>query len=800
MNKNLLSALLSFLLLPSGALPAAEFYVAPNGSDTSLGNKEQPFATLEKARDAVRELNAAGKYPAEGVTVWLRGGVYLRDHSFDLDARDSGKLGAPVVYAAWEKETPRLVGGKIIPASAFKPVTDRAFLDRVLNHGARRFLLQADLKALGITDYGNLQPMHAVDFGSSSHYLPAPLELFIDGKAATLARWPNRNDAIPFLGLVDCAVQEMEKDENGKPKQYSTICLKDVPAKSWGFRGDGDFQGLFPQQALEAHIRQWGAIDDAYIVGGLIRSYACTSRKIASVNAGKGTITFATPITVWPSYEDMARLLYFSNLPQEIDVPGEYYLDRKTGMLTLHPPAGWNGKSEVVVSMLNDVLVAMEGCSHVRLRGVTLEATRTSGVYIERGEDNVVEKCVIRNVGIVGAQVGFGWDVGMQGERAAQVPRGSAAPPEVKAAGTGKPLPRLPGSFRHVLCTGMESLPNRLPGATALDRQGGRQNGLDGCSIYDTGIGGVILGGGDRKTLTPAGNFVRNCDIYRNDRRVHLYAEAVMVDGCGNLVQGNYLHDNFGGLLYFLGNDHIMEYNEICHGLTASQDGGVIETRQNPSMLGNKLRYNYIHDNLRGSLDHNAQNCVIYLDNSTHGVEIFGNVLARNIGRTCGHPYTIGITGGHDHVISNNLFIDCPGLRTGDGSDFEKTSKEMRPGHAMLTKDVDVASPPYSTKYPEFYKTYVGVVVDKDPNTPLYNRIFNNALIGVNKGLDAARYPDKEYRHHNVEIDTNPGFVDEAAGDYTLRPDSIVFKEIPGFQPIPFSKMQRAKSLQGINQ
>jgi hypothetical protein len=796
MNKNLLSALLSFLLLPSGALPAAEFFVAPNGSDTSLGNKEQPFATLEKARDAVRELNAAGKYPAEGVTVWLRGGVYLRDHSFDLDARDSGKPGAPVVYAAWEKETPRLVGGKIIPVSAFKPVTDRAFLDRVLNHGARRFLLQADLKALGITDYGDLQPMHAVDFGSSSHYLPAPLELFIDGKAATLARWPNRNDEIPFLGLVDCAVQEMEKDENGKPKQYSTICLKDVPAKSWGFRGDGDFQGLFPQQALEAHIREWGALDDAYIVGGLIRSYACTSRKIASLNAGKGTITFATPIMVWPSYEDMARLLYFSNLPQEIDVPGEYYLDRKTGMLTLHPPAGWNGKSEVVVSMLNDVLVAMEGCSHVRLRGVTLEATRTSGVYIERGEDNVVEKCVIRNVGIVGAQVGFGWDVG--GRR--RSPEEALLRPEVKAAGSGKPLPRLPGSFRHVLCTGMESLPNRLPGATALDRQGGRQNGLDGCSIYDTGIGGVILGGGDRKTLTPAGNFVRNCDIYRNDRRVHLYAEAVMVDGCGNLVQGNYLHDNYGGLLYFLGNDHIMEYNEICHGLTASQDGGVIETRQNPSMLGNKLRYNYIHDNLRGSLDHNAQNCVIYLDNSTHGVEIFGNVLARNIGRTCGHPYTIGITGGHNHVISNNLFIDCPGLRTGDGSDFEKTSKEMRPGHAMLTKDVDVASPPFSTKYPEFYKTYIGVVVDKDPNTPLYNRIFNNALIGVNKGLDAARYPDKEYRHHNIEIDTNPGFVDEAAGDYTLRPDSIVFKEIPGFQPIPFSKMQRAKSLQCITQ
>ena len=84
MNKHILSTHVIALLLPLSALHAAEFFVAPNGSDASVGSKEQPFATLEKARDTVRALNAAGKYPAEGVTVWLRGGVYLRDHSFDL--------------------------------------------------------------------------------------------------------------------------------------------------------------------------------------------------------------------------------------------------------------------------------------------------------------------------------------------------------------------------------------------------------------------------------------------------------------------------------------------------------------------------------------------------------------------------------------------------------------------------------------------------------------------------------------------------------------------------------------------
>lgn len=799
--KHTCKLLAALLLAPMAALHATQLFVAADGNDGNPGSQAKPFATLEQARDMVRQLNEAGKYPAEGVTVWLRGGVYLRERSFDLDARDSGQPGAPVVYAAAPGETVRLLGGKIIPGSAFHSVTDRAFLDRVVSHAARRHLLQVDLKALGISDYGELHPLHAVDFGSSTHYLPAPMELFIDGKAATLARWPNRNDATPFLGLVECAVQHMEKDAQGSAKEYSTISFKDVPTKPWGYGDQGDCPALFPKQAL-AHMSEWKTLDDAYVVGGLIRAYACTSRKIAAVDAARGTLTFATPVKVWPTYTDMAKLFYFSNLPEELDVPGEYYLDRKTGVLTLYPPTGWSDKSEVVVSTLNDVLVSLENCSHVRLRGVTLEATRTSGVYIERGEDNIIEHCVIRNTGIVGVQVGFGWDTGLAGDWAAQSTQGTPAPPEVKAAGFGKPLPRLPGSLRHVLCTGMERLPTRLPGATALDRQGGRHNGLEGCTIYDTGIGGVILGGGDRKTLAPAENFVRNCNIYRTDRRVHMYAESVFMDGCGNRVEGNYLHDNFGGLLYFLGNDHLMQYNEICRGLTASQDGGVVETRQNPSMLGNRFRFNFLHDNERGSPDHNAQNCTLYLDNNTHGVEVFGNVFLRNIGRTVPSwsRSQIGVTEGHNHVIANNLFIDNPGVKTGDGADFKKTRAAFASASAMLTKDVDVTKPPYATRYPEFCKTYTGVVVNNDTNTPLCNRVFNNALIGDNEGVGPSRYPDNDYRHHNIELDTDPGFVNEAAGDFSLRPDSIIFKQIPGFEPIPFEKMQRAHILQETNQ
>ena len=49
---------------------------------------------------------------------------------------------------------------------------------------------------------------------------------------------------------------------------------------------------------------------------------------------------------------------------------------------------------------------------------------------------------------------------------------------------------------------------------TTWNRQAGTRHGVVGCDIYNTGAGGIILGGGDRKTLTPAGNYVLNCHIH----------------------------------------------------------------------------------------------------------------------------------------------------------------------------------------------------------------------------------------------------------------------------------------------
>jgi len=71
-----------------------------DGNDANPGCEDHPFATLERARDAVRS--------AKPATFWLRTGTYPRNKTFELTARDSGITGGTV--AALLAKPLRVVG------------------------------------------------------------------------------------------------------------------------------------------------------------------------------------------------------------------------------------------------------------------------------------------------------------------------------------------------------------------------------------------------------------------------------------------------------------------------------------------------------------------------------------------------------------------------------------------------------------------------------------------------------------------------------------------------------------------
>jgi len=107
------------LLFPNPAQAAEQtaFYVSPNnGSDSNSGTLTQPFATIQKARDAVRSINGS---MTGDIIVYLRGGNYYLDSTISMDERDSGSNGYQVVYQNYPGEEPKIYGGK--PVVGWQP-------------------------------------------------------------------------------------------------------------------------------------------------------------------------------------------------------------------------------------------------------------------------------------------------------------------------------------------------------------------------------------------------------------------------------------------------------------------------------------------------------------------------------------------------------------------------------------------------------------------------------------------------------------------------------------------------------
>ena len=103
----LLHAIFLFLVVP--AIYGAEFYVSPHGKDTNSGSEHHPFATIERARDAVR--NMISKSLKENVHIYIREGIYRIDKALSFDPRDSGSKKFSIVYMAFPGEKPVISGG-----------------------------------------------------------------------------------------------------------------------------------------------------------------------------------------------------------------------------------------------------------------------------------------------------------------------------------------------------------------------------------------------------------------------------------------------------------------------------------------------------------------------------------------------------------------------------------------------------------------------------------------------------------------------------------------------------------------
>jgi hypothetical protein len=711
---------------------ALERHVSPQGDDRNPGTLAAPWQTPEGARDGVRAWRQTLPAGAnEAVTIWLGGGTYPLSRTFELTKEDGGTAGAPVTYAAHQGEAVRLTGGREVPAKAFGPVRSADALRRILPE-ARPHVIEADLRDLGVTDFGTHR-----QFGHGLPVVPAPLELFWNDKTLPLARYPNTG-AIAIGAIVDPGSMPRTGD-------YSN-------------RG-GRFKYTDPRHARGAGVA------DVWLQGYFNHGFADDKIRVAAIDPAKEEVTLASPhLYALGSGQNFNQYVAL-NLLEELDEPGEWYVDAAAGRLYLWPP-GELGAARVTVSVVEPALVALDHVSFVTLRGLTIEEGRGLGLSIEGGSDNRIVDCTVRNVGTAGIMLGQG---------ARQTFPGITADDY-----TGVAVSREVGSYHSHLYLD-----------TVWERDAGERHVIQGCEVYNTGSGGIFLGGGSKQRLIPGHNVVTDCRIHDFNRRNRAGAAGVIVDGCGNRVVHNEIFNaDLQGIIVH-GNEHVFEFNHIHHVALNSNDASAWYLGRDPSDQGNVVRWNFFHD--VGRPDRKWM-MGVYCDDATAGVLVEGNVFYRVA--SFGTVYS---NGGHDIVVRNNIFIEGYGPAYQLKSmwyDFGQDSLPYYFGEKgiytkRLTRAVDIRRPPYSERYPLLRnwldlmpdgKTYVGM-------RPMRNVFDGNVLVKHEETVRlVGKHAQTEFGE-NLHTQKDPGFVDAAKLNFQLKDDSVVYRELPGFKRIPFEQI-----------
>jgi len=322
------------------ALPrfSAEVFVSTRGKDSNSGSMQSPFATLSRARDEVRAMRKRGV--AGPIAVTVMPGQYPVQRPLILRREDSGSASGPVVYRAREKGTVVFYGGEYL--KGFKPVTQKAILQR-LPAESRKAVLQCNLKALGIDDYGQLKVR-----GFAQPASPPTLELYVDRVPMTLARWPNQG----FVGINKLI----------KPGSQAT----------------GE-PSVFEYQS-DRHER-WADATDGWLFGYFHFLWADATLKIGEIDPFTKTLTTAEPYHYGGrGMSTQQGIQYYAfNLLEEIDRPGEWYLERDTGMLYLYPPSDLR-QSPIEIGMLSTPMITMDQVSHVRIEGLAFDLARYNGI------------------------------------------------------------------------------------------------------------------------------------------------------------------------------------------------------------------------------------------------------------------------------------------------------------------------------------------------------------------------------------------------------------------------------------
>lgn len=307
---------------------------------------------------AVKDIVASRKSIERGEIVLLDG-VYSITNTVVLGA-DASNL----TIRASKPGGAVIVGGVAVRGRDFRILEDSTLLSRLPQASRGRVLrfepdpaLAATFRSAQHTGGGSWYYADKAKYRQPSNYATFP-SLVIDGKAATLARWPNAGEWFWFSPS-----NTVWKDKSGAKTQFS----------SRTGREDG-------WKIEDSNIGCAGWIQDCTFLN------SCT--RVLERNRETGALVLENA----KLNSDFGRA-YFFNVVEELDQPGEWCFDPGSGLVLLYPPDGFSPASVVAIGSTKEALFHLEG-RQIRIEGLDINGKVAQPAIIVDGE---ARECEIRD-------------------------------------------------------------------------------------------------------------------------------------------------------------------------------------------------------------------------------------------------------------------------------------------------------------------------------------------------------------------------------------------------------------------
>lgn len=705
-----------------------KIFVSAVGDDSGDGSEEEPLRTLEKAIDVANEMREDSDKLIE---ILLREGTYSVTNTIKII--NSQKDDSLLKISAYQDEKVTINAGVDIPLSAMN-IADSDFTNAIIDKPNAGSVLQYNLKDAQIEDFGEISLRgHLISDEKEDQ-----AELSLNGEVQKLAGWPNGE----YTGLI----KPTDSNEYGKRTKS-------------GIANGCSFKVNFDRPS------QWSKPEQAWLSGTIGPNYEFDYYPVSRFDSEEKRVYLSRGALEKYYTEPYYR---FENVPEELDEPGEYYIDRQSGMLYFYPPEDAPKDSVLTITMSTPTLDVSRKAPNSMFR-------------IENSKNIVFENLIFKGG------------------------RGSAI--------TGKNNSNIKFINCEINSFGENGI--RFDASTDIT--------ISDCKIHDVGQDGLLfVSCGNYQTLSPSNIVVSNNDIYNFARLERSYKTGIDFGyRCvGATAANNHIHNGPHAGMIFYGVNNDIYGNEFDNLVTEFSDMDALYCNNSnyPWERGNKIHNNYFHDIGKSSMNgrHQINVRAIRTDNRGCGLNIYEN-LFYNIGDGGNGNGNNGIGAitaeGTRNRIFNNLFVDCneayfntlqyKEIETADdgtlypdtiinSSGVEVANTINGAKVADLKKQMEKYLPVYGKQFPELHNYFY-----EHPNMSKTNEFKNNMIINISIPLSNFNGTQNEEGFRGSQMLTaasgnyvstsDPGFVSYDNGNLELSSSATLLVEgLPKFEMSSF--------------